>query len=360
MKLVHAIYEPSGPGPYPAIIACHGWGANALDLLGLAPHLAGGIFLTVCPQGALTVPLGPTNGHGWFPLRPGSPPDDAAVASAVAAANGFVDEACARYPIDPRRLVVLGFSQGGIIALGVALSRPGKFAAVVGVSTWFPDGLMQLVSAGADLTRLPVLIQHGRNDNLIEIGRARDSVERLRSTRVDLRYREYDCGHEITAPGLRDISEFLTEKVLSPVVTEREQAGHASALDGIARTLPALIRAEMLGVRSREAGFDWRNIHQVIAKIREELEEVEAAVAAGHSAAAAQELGDAMLALANAPRFIGHEAEPTLLAACLKFERRFKHVERSARERSLELKDLDDAQLDALWAAAKSALDKAP
>ncbi len=219
MKLVHAICEPSGPGPHPTIIAFHGWGANALDLLGVAPHLAGGTFLTLCPQGALTVPLGPTNGYGWFPLRPGSPPDEAALASAVAEAGGFVDEASARYPIDPRKLVVLGFSQGGIIALGVALSRPGKFAAAVGVSTWFPEGLKQLVSADADLTRLPVLIQHGRSDSLIEIGRARDSVERLRAMRVDLRYREYDCGHEITAQGLRDISEFLTEKVLSPVVT---------------------------------------------------------------------------------------------------------------------------------------------
>ena len=218
MKLVHALYEPGGPGPHPTIIAFHGWGANALDLLGVAPYLAGGNFLTICPQGPLTVPLGPTNGYGWFPLRPGSPPDDAAVGSAAAEATGFVDDACGRYPVDPRKLVVLGFSQGGIIAMGVALRTPNKFAAAVGISTWFPEGLKQLATAG-DLTRLPVLIQHGRSDSLIEIGRARDSVERLRSMRVDLRYREYDCGHEITAQGLRDISEFLNEKVLTPVVT---------------------------------------------------------------------------------------------------------------------------------------------
>ncbi len=59
-----------------------------------------------------------------------------------------------------------------------------------------------------------MLLQHGRNDNLIEIARARDSVERLRTMPVDLRYREYDCGHEITAEGVRDLSEFLIEKVL--------------------------------------------------------------------------------------------------------------------------------------------------
>lgn len=139
---------------------------------------------------------------------------------------------------------------------------------------------------------------------------------------------------------------------------EREQTGLASALDGIARTIPALIRAEKLGMRSRDAGLDWRDIHQVIAKIREELAEVEAAIAAGDSAAAAHELGDAMLALANAPRFVGHAAEATLRAACDKFERRFRHLERSARDRNLEIKDLGDARLDALWNEAKSALAK--
>ena len=65
-----------------------------------------------------------------------------------------------------------------------------------------------------------------------------------------------------------------------------------------------------------------------------------------------------MLALANAPRFIGQDAEVMLRAACEKFEQRFRHLERSASERKLELKDLDDAQLDALWIEAKSALDR--
>lgn len=214
MKLVHAIYEPAGPGPHPTIFAFHGWGASALDLLGVAPYLAGGRFLALCPQGPLTVPLGPSNGYGWFPLRPGSPPDDSGVIAAVIEASGFIEEARGRYPIDARRMVALGFSQGGIIALGAALSMPEQFAAVVGISTWFPDGLKQLASCAGGERRLPALIQHGVNDTLIEIGRARDSVERLRAMRVDLRYREYDCGHEITSQGLNDLSEFLAEKVL--------------------------------------------------------------------------------------------------------------------------------------------------
>jgi predicted esterase len=65
---------------------------------------------------------------------------------------------------------------------------------------------------------LPTLVQHGRADEMIEITRARASVETLRSLKVPLTFREYDCGHEITAEGLQDLSSFLTEKVLEPIV----------------------------------------------------------------------------------------------------------------------------------------------
>ncbi|HEX2385639.1 MAG TPA: hypothetical protein VHL99_03700, partial [Candidatus Binatia bacterium] len=69
MQLAHTIFEPAGDGPHPTILALHGWGASAQDLLGLAPHLAGGRLLVICPQGPLEVPLGPQSiGYGWFPL----------------------------------------------------------------------------------------------------------------------------------------------------------------------------------------------------------------------------------------------------------------------------------------------------
>ncbi|MGE5304836.1 MAG: alpha/beta hydrolase, partial [Alphaproteobacteria bacterium] len=59
------------------------------------------------------------------------------------------------------------------------------------------------------------------DDPMIQVGRARDSVERLRQLRVPLTYREYDMGHEITAKSLIDLSSWLEEKVLSPIVLAR-------------------------------------------------------------------------------------------------------------------------------------------
>jgi tetrapyrrole methylase family protein / MazG family protein len=134
---------------------------------------------------------------------------------------------------------------------------------------------------------------------------------------------------------------------------ERRKSGGTSALDGIARALPALTRAQKLGARARQAGMDWRDIHEVLAKVREEMDEVEGALANNDAEAAAGELGDMLLALANAPRFIGHNAEETLRRACDKFVGRFEAVERLATSRHLDLKQMSPQELENLWQEAK-------
>lgn len=221
MELIHTVWEPAGEGPHPTIIAMHGWGANALDLVGLAPYVAEGRFMIICPQGALEVPIGPTRGYGWFPIRMGGAPDLDAIEAGVRSATEFVDLAVERYPVDRRKLVMLGFSQGGVMAYRMALANPGRYAGLVALSTWFSPELKDVIADREALERLPTMVQHGRADDMIEIARARSSVEILRELHVPLVYREYDCGHEITADGLQDLSEFLNSKVLSPIVMAR-------------------------------------------------------------------------------------------------------------------------------------------
>lgn len=136
---------------------------------------------------------------------------------------------------------------------------------------------------------------------------------------------------------------------------EARSAGTASALESVARALPALMRAEKLGSRARQAGMDWADIHAVLVKVREELEEVEGALARNDTDDAAAELGDMLLALANAPRFIGHNAEETLRRSCDKFMMRFAAVEQLAAARGIDLKSLTPAAVEALWQEAKRA-----
>lgn len=217
MELVHAAYEPAGDGPFPTVIALHGWGANALDLLGLAPHLGGGKFLVLCPQGPIEVPIGPgMNGYGWFPITMGAPPDPVAFRRAVEGLDRFLGAAQRRYPIAGDRLVVLGFSQGGVMAYAMALRHGRALTAVAALSSWFAPGLSE--AGSASLAGLPVLVQHGTRDELIQVSRGRESVEALRAAGADVRYREYEMGHEINAASLRDLATFLDEQLGSRLV----------------------------------------------------------------------------------------------------------------------------------------------
>jgi phospholipase/carboxylesterase len=214
VNLIHTIYEPSGAGPHSTILTLHGRGANAFDLLGLAPYICNGKFLMICPQGPLETPIGPgAIGYAWYPMSMGGPPDVSAILSSRRKLQAFLDECLARYPIDAKKLVVLGFSQGGVMGYSLALSNPERFAALAVLSSWLPEELIPELSMKEAVQSLPTLIQHGSQDQLIEIQRARDSVERLRALRVPLTYREYDMGHEITPRTLSELSAWLDEKV---------------------------------------------------------------------------------------------------------------------------------------------------
>jgi phospholipase/carboxylesterase len=216
MKLVHATWEPAGNGPFPTIFAMHGWGSNAMDLQGLAPYIADGRFLVICPQGSVEVEIGAINGYGWYEVRRlGSQPDPDKVDAAVDQLREFLDEASARYPVDPRKVVVAGFSQGGMMAYSLAMRWPERFAALVGIGTAFPERLASQVTNHEAVQRLPTMVQHGRADQAIDMARARKSVEELRELKVPLVFSEYDCGHEVAADGVRDLSTFLIEKVLN-------------------------------------------------------------------------------------------------------------------------------------------------
>jgi len=135
---------------------------------------------------------------------------------------------------------------------------------------------------------------------------------------------------------------------------ERKSAGMASARDGVAPHLPALVRSEKLGERARAVGMDWPDLRAVLTKVREELDETLAAMEGGAGdETVAEELGDCLLALANAPRFVGWSAEETLRRACEKFIYRFKKVEARAAAGQRELKDMSAAEIDAFWRDAK-------
>jgi phospholipase/carboxylesterase len=132
-----------------------------------------------------------------------------AIAAAHDALQAFLDAALARYPCDPRKVVLLGFSQGGVMAYSLGLRQPERFAALVALSTWLPAAVLDSAAHLAAAESLPIMIQHGTRDAVIEVGRARQSVEALRPRKLAVTYREYDMAHEISAHSLMDLSAWL-------------------------------------------------------------------------------------------------------------------------------------------------------
>jgi phospholipase/carboxylesterase len=215
MQILHTAHVPAGDGPFPTVIAIHGWGASAHDLIGLAPILHRGEALVICPEGPVALQVAPGMvGYGWFPLSAGRPPDPIEFARASRTLAEFIEEACSRYPVDRRHLVLLGFSQGGVMAYDLFLRDPARYAGLAALSSWLPADLARTVTQGEAHKGRPVLVIHGTQDPMIPIDRARESRDALLPFGVALSYREFDMGHEISPEALRALLEWLEDKVL--------------------------------------------------------------------------------------------------------------------------------------------------
>ncbi len=218
MNLLYAAHVPAGDQPLCTIVAIHGLGSNAHDLLSLAPLLHGGEALVLCPEGPEIVPIGPgMQGHAWFPMTGGGPPDEDAFERAVAALEQFVEAALDRYPIRRDRVLLLGFSQGGVVAYRLFLEHPERYAGLVALSSWLPEKVARSIPKPDVASDRPVLVMHGTRDPLIEVARARESRRRLLALELPLTYREYDMAHEISQQALRDLQEWIEDKVFTPV-----------------------------------------------------------------------------------------------------------------------------------------------
>lgn len=133
----------------------------------------------------------------------------------------------------------------------------------------------------------------------------------------------------------------------------RPEEGGKGALSGVALPLPALTRALKLQEKASRVGFDWNDARQVLAKIREETEEVSHALDAGGTDAIRDEIGDLLFAVVNLARHAGVDPETALRGTNDKFVRRFGHVEAQL---AAEGRRPDEARLDemeALWQEAK-------
>ncbi len=126
-----------------------------------------------------------------------------------------------------------------------------------------------------------------------------------------------------------------------------------SALDGVTKGLPALLRAEKLQKKAAKVGFEWPGPAQVLDKLEEELAEMREALEKGTLEQKTDELGDLLFVLANLGRMLGINPETALRDGNNKFERRFKGLESDLKAKSIELKDASLEQMEQEWVIQK-------
>jgi tetrapyrrole methylase family protein/MazG family protein len=127
-----------------------------------------------------------------------------------------------------------------------------------------------------------------------------------------------------------------------------------SALDGVPKSLPSLLRAQRLQEKAGRVGFDWPTWREAWGKVREEIAETDEAISTGDAERVRAELGDLLFSLVNVARLLEIDAEGSLRQAADTFTRRFKEVEATMRAEGRQVEDASAEELDRQWLAVKS------
>lgn len=153
---------------------------------------------------------------------------------------------------------------------------------------------------------------------------------------------------DVTVTGSKDVLTKWEE-----IKNKEKKDGKRSVVDGVPNHLPALMKAHQVQSRAARVGFDWMAIHDVMAKLEEELEETKEAMRAGDKEKIAEEIGDLLFSVVNLSRYQKLHAEELLAANVRKFARRFKSVEARAHAAGKQMAECTLAELDEHWKAVK-------
>ena len=134
--------------------------------------------------------------------------------------------------------------------------------------------------------------------------------------------------------------------------------GNKSVLGGVPKSLPALVKASRIQDKAAGVGFDWDNIDDVFAKVKEEIEELHAEVKAQKHTAIEAEFGDVLFSLINYARFLKVNPEDALERTNKKFIARFQYLERKAAESGKSLRDMTLSEMEAYWQEAKGVFEQ--
>ncbi|MBW4602314.1 MAG: alpha/beta hydrolase [Calothrix sp. FI2-JRJ7] len=189
--------------PTQQIIMLHGWGANAEDLVSLAPYLNLPDYQFIFPSAPFPYPYSP-GGRAWYDLRSdnmykGLPECEEILRQWILSLEGSTS-------VPLSRTILSGFSQGGAMTLDVGSNLP--LAGLVSISGYWHD--MKTSSNDInDMNRAPTLIMHGKQDSVVPLAAAVRAREALLALGIEVEYKEFDAEHEINVEMLEVLRNFI-------------------------------------------------------------------------------------------------------------------------------------------------------
>lgn len=214
MVLTYRFQPPkqASPGSVPLLVMLHGIGSHEEDLIQLAPYLDPR-FAVVSLRAPLSLPMG---GFAWFEMTwteegpVGNIPQARASLQLLSTfLEQVLQEGIPDVPFDPAQVYLLGFSQGAIMSLALALTQPEKLAGIVAMSGRLPAEIVAEAAPPEHLQNLSILAVHGRQDTVLPIDCGREIRDYFSRLPLRFTYREYDMGHEVSPQSLLDIQAWL-------------------------------------------------------------------------------------------------------------------------------------------------------
>ena len=211
LSLHHLVKSPenqSANSSFPTILALHGRGSHEQDLIGLAPYFTQSL-LWISPRGPFELGF---NSYEWFQITQIGKPDPTKLANSLRTIDHFMEEIVENYPVDNNKLFLFGFSQGSIVSISYALTRPQRVAGVMAQSGYLPhESGLQVDEAG--VKNKPFILTHGIQDPMLPVDWARRTRDTLQKLETHLEYHEFKMGHAISEESLRTISTWMDKQL---------------------------------------------------------------------------------------------------------------------------------------------------
>lgn len=209
--------EPTEPA-VATVVLLHGLGADGWDFVPIVGELRLPLPVRFIFPHAPLRPVTLNAGYvmrAWYDIKSFTPEgraDAAGLAESVARVNRYLGAEIER-GMDPSRIVLAGFSQGGAVALSAALRFPKRLAGVIALSCYLPFPALLAAEKSAANAQVPVLMCHGQMDPVVEIGMGREARAVLESQDYLVEWREYAMQHEVCAEELEEIGRWLRRRL---------------------------------------------------------------------------------------------------------------------------------------------------